>query len=240
MYKRQSSTGSTGDSSTGSTGDSPTGSTGDSSTGSTETCTRTPEETAGPYPGDGSNGANALALTGIVRSDIRSSIAGAEGVPLTITLRLVDETCAPLPGRAIYLWQCDRDADYSMYTGAAVDENYLRGVQETDANGEVSFRSIFPACYPGRWPHAHFEVYPGLGAIGDAANRLMTSQLALPGAACDAAFTAPGYGTSVANLAALELESDSVFSDGVTLQLAEVTGSVDDGFTATLTLTIQR
>ncbi|WP_233595700.1 MULTISPECIES: hypothetical protein [Corallococcus] len=38
--------------------------------------------------GDGSNGANALTLSGIVRSDIRSSIAGlsgtAAGVPLTL------------------------------------------------------------------------------------------------------------------------------------------------------------
>ena len=47
---------------------------------------RVPEETAGPFPGDGSNGPNVLPLTGAVRSDIRSSFAGlsgtADGVPL--------------------------------------------------------------------------------------------------------------------------------------------------------------
>src|SRR4051812_8868074 len=52
-------------------------------------CAKIPEETQGPYPGDGSNGANALAISGIVRSDIRSSIGGAsgvaDGVPLTVT-----------------------------------------------------------------------------------------------------------------------------------------------------------
>ena len=32
-----------------------------------------PEETAGPYPGDGSNGVNVLSESGIVRSDITSS-----------------------------------------------------------------------------------------------------------------------------------------------------------------------
>src|SRR6476469_4989540 len=32
-----------------------------------------PEETAGPYPGDGSNGPNVLTESGIVRSDITSS-----------------------------------------------------------------------------------------------------------------------------------------------------------------------
>ena len=32
-----------------------------------------PEETAGPYPGDGSNGVNVLSESGIVRSDITTS-----------------------------------------------------------------------------------------------------------------------------------------------------------------------
>lgn len=32
-----------------------------------------PDETAGPYPGDGSNGPDVLEQSGIVRSDIRSS-----------------------------------------------------------------------------------------------------------------------------------------------------------------------
>src|SRR5439155_26883326 len=47
-----------------------------------------PEETAGPYPGDGSNGLNVLTEDGIVRSDIRSSVGSArrvaQGVPATI------------------------------------------------------------------------------------------------------------------------------------------------------------
>jgi hypothetical protein len=36
-------------------------------------CALVPEETAGPFPGDGSNGPNILAESGVVRSDIRSS-----------------------------------------------------------------------------------------------------------------------------------------------------------------------
>ena len=50
-----------------------------------------PEETAGPYPGDGSNGVNVLTESGIVRSDITRSFGSAsgvaKGVPLTIRLR---------------------------------------------------------------------------------------------------------------------------------------------------------
>ena len=39
-----------------------------------------PEETAGPYPGDGSNGPNVLAESGVVRSDITTSFGDASGV----------------------------------------------------------------------------------------------------------------------------------------------------------------
>src|SRR5262245_12451587 len=63
---------------------------GDGDGDSSGSCETIPSETAGPYPGNGTNGANALALAGIVRSDIRQSVgdasAVAEGVALTVTL----------------------------------------------------------------------------------------------------------------------------------------------------------
>src|SRR6185369_5639030 len=113
-------------------------------------------ETAGPYPADGSNAnLNALALSGIVRSDIRSSIAGATGVAagvaLTVRLALVNTngSCADLAGYAVYLWHCDRDGQYSLYSAGVTGENYLRGVQVSDSDGMVSFTTIFPGCYSG-------------------------------------------------------------------------------------------
>ncbi|WP_434386987.1 intradiol ring-cleavage dioxygenase [Melittangium boletus] len=200
-----------------------------------------PEETAGPYPGDGSNGANALVLSGIVRRDIRSSLAGqsgtAEGVPLTVTLTLVnsaDGGCAPLAGYAVYLWHCDRDGKYSMYT--LTNQNYLRGVQETGADGTVSFTTIFPGCYSGRMPHIHFEIYPSLSKATASGNKLRTSQLALPVDACDAVYATSGYSASVSNLARISFAQDNVFSDGTSLQLASVTGSAAEGYVATLTV----
>lgn len=200
-----------------------------------------PSETEGPYPGDGTNGPNALSLSGIERSDIRASIAGAtglaEGVPLTITLRLVatGAACEALAGYAIYLWHCDRAGDYSMYSAAAADENYLRGVQQTDENGEVTFTTIFPACYAGRWPHAHFEIFPSLASATAGGNSIHISQLALPKSTCDEVYAESGYEQSVRNLASLSLETDGIFrDDGGERQLVSISGDVGGGYAATL------
>jgi protocatechuate 3,4-dioxygenase beta subunit len=203
-----------------------------------------PEETAGPYPGDGSNGVNVLTASGIVRSDIASSFGSAsgvaEGVPLTIRLKVVDtgNDSAALAGAAVYLWHCNRDGEYSLYSDGITEENYLRGVQETDVEGGVTFTSIFPAAYSGRWPHIHFEVYESLEAATSASTKLRTSQLALPEDACNRVYATDGYSQSVTNLAQTSLETDMVFSDGYSLQLAKVTGDVDDGMTATLTVPV--
>ena len=220
-----------------------TGSTGSSSTA----CAVIPEETGGPYPSDGTNSnvngvANALILAGVVRSDIRSSFAGATGVaagvPTTIKLQLVNvnASCASLAGATVYLWHCDRDGNYSMYSSGVTTENYLRGVQEADSTGNVTFTTIFPGCYAGRMPHVHFEVYPSLAKAGSAANRIKTSQFGFPTATLAEAYTASGYAASVRNLAGMSYASDNVFSDGTSLQIASVTGSVALGYTAALTV----
>jgi protocatechuate 3,4-dioxygenase beta subunit len=77
----------------------------------------------------------------------------------------------------------------------AAQENYLRGVQEADDDGVVTFHSIFPGCYSGRWPHIHYEVYESLDAA-------------------------------------------TVFRDGATLELPEVSGSLEAGYTITLRVAV--
>ncbi|MEV8371170.1 3,4-dioxygenase subunit beta [Kribbella sp. NPDC056861] len=126
-----------------------------------------PEETAGPFPGDGSNGPNVLTESGIVRSDLTKSFGSAsgvaEGVPLTVELVVLDAAKdTPLAGAAVYLWHCDAQGRYSLYDGEISGENYCRGVQAADSAGKVTFTTIFPAAYQGRWPHIHFEVYSSL------------------------------------------------------------------------------
>lgn len=204
-----------------------------------------PAETAGPFPANGSNGANVLTEAGIVRRDIRTSIGSAsgtaQGVPLTVRLEVVElsgRTRTPLEGAAVYVWHTDRNGDYSLYSPAAAQENYLRGVQVADADGVVAFTSIFPACYPGRWPHIHLEVYPTLDAATSSARRLRTSQLALPQDACEQVYAAPGYEQSVRNLSRVTLDGDVSFSDGYALQLARTSGSNAAGWTAELRVAV--
>lgn len=228
--------------STGSTGSS--GSPGSSGSGSSASCSVIPEETAGPYPGDGSNGPNALALASIVRSDIRASIDGATGVatgvPLTVVLELVNsaDSCADLDGYAIYLWHCDAQGRYSMYSSGVTDENYLRGVQPTGTDGKATFVTVFPGCYSGRMPHMHFEIYRAATSATSWSNKLKTSQLAFPEDVCNTVYATSGYTNSASNFARISFATDNVFSDGVSLQLATVTGDATNGYTATLTVAI--
>ncbi|HWA90626.1 MAG TPA: hypothetical protein VG889_11360 [Rhizomicrobium sp.] len=214
------------------------------------TCVADAPETAGPYPADGTNHApgetsDVLTQSGVVRRDIRysflSTTTRAKGVPVKLKLTIVNSSaeCAPLAGYAVYAWQCDRDAKYSLYT--IKDESYLRGVQVSDANGELVFKTIFPACYPGRYPHIHLEIFESLAAATNGHAAVSTTQLALPAATCKEVYdNAKGYKASIANFKNISLQTDSVFGDDTPAQLAAMTprmkGSVADGYTAKATV----
>lgn len=228
--------------STASTG-SPTPSSSGSSSGSSGG--EIPDETAGPYPGDGSNGPDVLAQSGVVRSDIRSSIDGggvAEGVPLTFTFTVLDMAHGDVPfaGVAVYAWHCDAQGRYSMYSEGVEDETFLRGVQVTDASGKVTFTSIYPGCYSGRWPHIHFEVYPDLESVTDSSNAIATSQLAFDRDISEEVYAVAGYEGSLHNLADVgSLANDNVFGDdGGELQLGTFSGSVSGGYASELTVRV--
>jgi protocatechuate 3,4-dioxygenase beta subunit len=220
---------------------SPTG-TATSSAGTDSDLTEVPDETGGPFPGDGSNGINVLDDSGIVRSEIRSSFGSstivAEGVPLTVVLTVRDAaTGDALSGGAVYAWHCDRDGAYSLYGDGLENVNYLRGVQEIGADGSVTFSTIFPGCYSGRWPHIHFEVYADVETAVASGPIVKTSQIALPKEACESVYATPGYEQSVRNLAQTSLASDMVFGDDQGIhQLASMTGSATAGYTAMLTV----
>lgn len=208
-------------------------------------CVALPAQTAGPFPADGTNTragqtVNILTEAGVIRQDIRASIGGltpvADGVPVEVEITLVDvgRACAPLAGMAVYLWQCDAEAVYSIY--GAADRNYLRGVGISDAAGRLRFTTVFPGCYPGRWPHLHFEVFASAdqAVSGDAA--LLTGQFALPEAECRAVYADPRYGQSLATLGSLSLTGDGIFrrssAEELSAQMLALQGDPVAGFRA--------
>ena len=204
-----------------------------------------PDETGGPFPADGSNGVDVLDDSGIVRADIRtglgsSSSTSAEGVPLTVRLTVRDSATGDAKqGAAVYVWHCDRDGGYSLYSSGLEDVSYLRGVQSADATGTVTFTSVFPGCYAGRWPHIHFEVYEDVEGATSAGPIVKTSQIALPRETCEVVYATDGYEPSVSNLGQVSLRTDMVFADdGAIHQLASMSGSVDAGYVAALTVAV--
>lgn len=212
-------------------------------------CSVMPRETAGPFPGDGSQGTNLNVRddVGVVRRDIRTSLKTkntAAGVPLTLKMKLVNTnaSCAPLSGYAVYAWQCDAAGNYSMYSQAAVNEDYLRGIQVSGADGTVTFQTVFPGCYPGRWPHIHFEVYPNLqsATTGGAGASILTSQLAFPEKESREVYADSRYSGSLGNLGRLSLTRDGIFRDSYQLQTATMTGNVKSGYAASITVGLAR
>ncbi|TNE64411.1 MAG: intradiol ring-cleavage dioxygenase [Alphaproteobacteria bacterium] len=206
-----------------------------------DSCVVDPTETNGPYPADGSNSVsgstvNVLTQSGVVRSDIRSSFGSysgtADGVPVTlkITLVNVNDGCAPLEGYVIYIWHCTAEGEYSLYSTSIRDTNYLRGVQEADENGQVTFTTIFPGCYSGRWPHIHFEVYASLDEATHYNNRELVSQMAMPSDVCSTLYNNVSlYSASVSNFNRISISSDNVFGDNSSAEISAQTPTVDSG-----------
>lgn len=87
------------------------------------------------------------------RSDVTD---GELGIPLDLTFLIRDsKTCDLLPNIIVDIWQCNATGFYSGFLsegngfntsrGIPTDESrFLRGIQTSDANGEVKFRTIYP------------------------------------------------------------------------------------------------
>jgi protocatechuate 3,4-dioxygenase beta subunit len=206
--------------------------------------TRTPEETGGPFPADGTNDngagsvADVLADRRSVRSDIRSDLDGSstqEGVPMSLTMNVLDSSGQALQGAAVYIWHCTADGHYSAYSsgmngGDYADRSYLRGVQVVDGSGAVTFQTVLPGRYSGRAFHIHFRVYSDDG-YSDA---LLTSQMGMGDDLIDSLYgAADGYASSVQN--DTDIAEDNIFSDGADHQMLTVSGDATSGLTATFT-----
>ncbi len=202
------------------------GSSSGSGTGGS-TCTPAPTETEGPFP--------THTPSSYARSDIRDD---RTGVPITIkiTIQNTNNSCAALAAAIVDIWHCDKDGYYSEYGGSGMQSvdytavHFLRGRQTTDANGLVSFTSIFPGWYSGRSTHIHVHVYNAAGTS------LKVTQIAFPEGTSSAVVlvntTATGYAKGMSGYT--YNASDNVFSDDTAgVEIAAIEGSVSGGYTLT-------
>lgn len=187
-------------------------------------CTIIPTETIGPYPLS-----TLLNSSSVLREVINED---KTGVPLTVKLKLVNANglCTSVSGY-VYIWHCDKDGNYSGYSNEA-GKTYCRGVQYTDTNGVATFTTIYPGWYAGRITHIHFQVF--LTAYSSTAKSTAISQMAFPASVTTAVYNSALYSGKGQNTSVTSFAADNVFSDGVTYQLATVTGSMNDGYVAEL------
>jgi protocatechuate 3,4-dioxygenase beta subunit len=217
--------GATSGSTSGTTSDSTTSSTTTTSTGS---CVLIPEETVGPYPLFNDIASAAM----YQREDLTE---GKAGVPLNLTLNIVDvnAACAPVTTAMVYVWHCDKDGVYSGYSQPGADargQTYLRGVQTTDTSGRVTFATIFPGWYQGRATHIHFRVYLALDLHA-------TSQLAFPNDVQSAVYATSLYAARGNN--PTSAAQDGIFADGDMYQLPTIAANATTGgYDAVLTVGI--
>ncbi|MBE8725554.1 intradiol ring-cleavage dioxygenase [Flavobacterium hungaricum] len=191
------------------------------------TCAISPSETKGPFP--------IKTPSQLVLENIKSDRVG---IALLINLKIENKKtdCSPLANVLVDVWHCDKDGNYSEYGGTQMQQtdytsvHFLRGRQTTNANGEVSFISIYPGWYQGRAPHIHVEV---LSASGSS---LLVTQIAFPETISSQVYSSTNYAAH--GQADTSNTSDTVFSDSLSQELAAMTGNLTDGYTLSKTITV--
>ncbi len=187
-------------------------------------CFLSPQTTEGPFYFD----------PGFLRQDIRTDSESGDfhdGLPLSLTISVVNSDCEPIPGILVDIWHCDTDGLYSGYVqpeGNTTGQNFMRGTQVTDAQGRVQFITSYPGWYPGRATHIHFKAR--LDAFS-----YVTSQFAFDEAINQAVYETPLYSERGQNTTSNA--SDGVFGGVDIEQLMAVceantdTGGYDGSFT---------
>ena len=190
-------------------GSSPTSPTSTSTTPTTTTgtnaaCAVTPTETLGPYP----------SLTDLFRSDIRE---GKSGTLLNLTVKVVNANsgCAAVSGANVEIWHVDAAGNYSQY-GTQTTQTYLRGIQTTNSNGEVTFTTIYPGWYQGRATHIHLEVTMNGRSV-------KVTQIAFPEAVNNTVHATGAYASRGSN--PMSNAADGIFADSLSSELITPTGS---------------
>ena len=206
-----------GDSATSPTSTATTTGTTTTTTSTNTVCAVTPSETAGPYP----------SKTDFIRSDIREDRQGT-ALTLTITVVNANSSCAAVANADVEIWHCDVAGDYSQY-GSATARTFLRGIQTTNAAGQVTFTTIYPGWYQGRATHIHAEVTIGGRSV-------KVTQMAFPESVNNTVYASGVYASRGAN--PTSNLSDGIFSDSLASELVTPTGSPSSGYSAAFQIAV--
>jgi protocatechuate 3,4-dioxygenase beta subunit len=166
----------------------------------------------GPYP----------SLTDRFRSDIREGKAGAL---LTLTIKVVNagSACAPVAGANVEIWHVDAAGDYSQY-GTQRGATFLRGIQTTNAAGEVVFTTIYPGWYQGRATHIHVEV-----TVGGVSRQV--TQIAFPESVNANVHRSGAYASRGTN--PISNTQDGIFADSLASEIVTPVGDPATGYSVT-------
>ena len=119
---------------------------------------RTPSQSEGPfYP---------VRKPADLGSDlIRSASGVAEGVPLSLSGRVLNVDGTPASGAKVEIWQADQRGIYRhpRAPNQGNEDPAFKGFGESvvDSSGRYSFLTIVPVPYTGRPPHIHVKVWIG-------------------------------------------------------------------------------
>ena len=151
---------------------------------------------------------------------------------LTIAVQSAANACAPVSDAVVDIWQCDADGHYSQYNQPGFNgtaQTFLRGIQATDADGRVTFTTIYPGWYQGRATHIHVEV-----SVNGRSQKV--TQIAFP-----ENVTAEVYRTGVYASRGQNPTSntrDGIFADSLSSEMATVSGDASNGYVANFTVVI--
>ncbi len=222
-----------------------------SSSSSSSSCVASTNVTRGPYFVDNQSDSNittddvdtSIPERSDIRPDTKGSTGTQSGLPLTLNITVgsySSGTCTPIANAQVHIWHCNAQGVYSDVQASTNDndadltgENFLRGYQYTDANGKVSFTTIYPGWYSGRAVHIHVKVrvFDSSGNVTTEA----TTQLFFDDSISTAVYAANSDYSRSGTRDTMD-SADSIYAAESPALLVSLTGSDTTSYTGTVSI----
>src|SRR6266481_907475 len=222
-----------------------------SSSSSSSSCVASTNVTRGPYFVDNQSDSNittddidtSIPERSDIRPDTKGSTGTQSGLPLTLNITVGSYsrgTCTPIANAQVHIWHCNAQGVYSDIQASTNDndadltgENFLRGYQYTDANGKVSFTTIYPGWYSGRAVHIHVKVrvFDSSGNVTTEA----TTQLFFDDSISTAVYAANSDYSRTGTRDTMD-SADSIYAAESPALLVSLTGSASTSYAGTISI----